>query len=207
MFVTLGGLLSGWVHLRLPRWELTQTPRDVALLALPIVSLATLAGVRMIAGRTERAGDLILTWLMAFLVGMHAVLLALGVGVLDDTRLAVPVGTGLLFLTLGPALAQLEHGSPLGIRVAGTLGSPEAWKQAHRRLGRRLAMAGLAAIGIAPLSTIGAMAALVLGAPLALAVTIVGAARAAVPDEETEAEPRQSPDGTVTATEDATGSG
>lgn len=210
MVVSAGGAFSLWVHLRLPQWELGQASRPVVLVALPLVALCTVAGVRLIAGPTGRGGDLVLTWLMAFLAGMHGVLLAVGVGILDDVLVAVPAITGLLFCTLGLVVAQLEPGSAMGIRVRSTLDDDQIWRRTHRRLGKLLAIAGGLGLLAAPFSPVVAMAAIVIGAPAALLVSILTAARSAGSVEHSGPAARQtSDDGAEAAPQpgDKTGAG
>lgn len=177
LVVALGAGLSLWIELTLPRWTFAAATRMPALAGLPVIAVLVLVGVRLVSGRTGRTGDLVLVWLMLFLMGMHVLLLALGVGLLSSLEIAVPMATGLLFVGLGPTLASLEPGSALGIRTQATLGSAVIWRRAHKELGIAFSLAGVAAMAAAAVSRVAAMGLLFGGPAVALVVTAVRAKR------------------------------
>lgn len=138
-------------------------PFSTELLAgLPLIALLTLVVVRTAAGPAGRMGDLVVTLLVAFIVGLHVLLLAVKLGLTDRFDVGVPVATAALFVALGPAIATLERGSPMGLRTPATLASAALWTRTHRRLGLAFGAAGVAG-----------GAALVLAEPW-IAVTVMG---------------------------------
>lgn len=191
--LALGTGLSVWVKLSFSSWRLGRLEPLIAMAALPVVAIFVLVGIRLMAGRMGRHGDLIVTWLMAFLMAMHAMLLGLGVGVLRDLSIAVPIGTGVLLVGLSLPMAALEFQSAMGIRISATLGDEAIWRRAHRLMGAGLAMSGISAGVLGPVWPFAAMGALVLGPALSLVSTAVAAKRWAssmTADEESPPAPR-----------------
>jgi uncharacterized membrane protein len=151
-------------------------PLSVEQLAgLPALAVLMLVVVRAAAGPSGRTGDLVVTLLAAFLVALHALLLASSLGVVEGERLGVPFAAAGLFVALAPVIATLEPSSPMGLRTRATLGSAAVWRRAHRRLGGAFAAAGILGAAAAWLGgEVSAVA--VMGGIPALAMLAAGAA-------------------------------
>ncbi len=104
--------------------------------------------------------------LVAFLVGVHAIVLSAGLGRPVNVALAVQVGVSLLLVLIGNVMGQLRHNYFVGIRTPWTLASEGVWTKTHRAAGRLWVAAGL--IGLA-----GAAAGPVAG--IAILLTALGA--------------------------------
>lgn len=142
--IVAGGALSALVSARA-----STAPAHELLVGLPILALLVLLVVRAAAGASGRVGDLVVVLLVAFLVGLHVLLLGAHLGITQRPEALVPLGTALLFVLLGPVVAGLECGSPMGLRTRATLASEVTWRRAHRSLGVAFAVAGVA--GVVPL--------------------------------------------------------
>ncbi|MCA9556194.1 MAG: SdpI family protein [Myxococcales bacterium] len=145
-----GLMLSAWVHTeRLPQHTTASAGKLAAVfLGVPALQILALVGLRKVlarAGRTSAMADLLVLWLVVFLFGLHAAILAVAVGMLESLGRGVPVAISLLLLGFGPALAFMEPGSPLGIRTRATLASPAAWRATHRFAAVVFGLAGLLA--------------------------------------------------------------
>jgi hypothetical protein len=118
---------------------------------VPLLALAvTLIGQRAeqtSASKLGRASALLLSWVITFLAAVHAMVLAQAIGKLDSVLVAMPPAIGVFFLGLGPLLAMLEPGSPMGIRTKATLGDSARWRKTHLVLGVLFAISG--GLGIA----------------------------------------------------------
>lgn len=195
-----GLLLSAFVYSRLPEnTQLDPLRGFISFLAVPAISLVGFGAIRLarrkvgaVAGRGE---DLVVAWVMTFLLGMHCLVLALSVGMIDSLERALPFATALLFVGLGPVLATLEHKSAMGIRTRATLASPAAWASTHRLLGWLFPIAGMAGLSAWWLSGWAALAVAVLPGVTALAAVIAyGQTRAISPVEHGAAESRPNED-------------
>lgn len=113
------------------------------LVGLPMLALLVVLVVRAAAGPGGRVGDLVVVLLVAFLIGLHGLLLGAHLGLTDRPEAWVPLGTALLFVMLGPVVAGLEPGSAMGLRTKATLAGAEPWRRAHRGLGVVFALAGV----------------------------------------------------------------
>jgi hypothetical protein len=194
-----GLMLSAWVHTeKLPRGH-GSSDGKVALifLAAPLLQAVALVGLRR-ALRSRGGGsgttDLLILWLVTFLFGLHAAVLAVAIGMLDSLARAIPVAVALLLVGFGPPLALLEPGSPMGIRTRATLGSPAAWRSTHRFAAVAFALAGLGALGGLALEGTAALYAALAPGLLALALAILrGALARGAADEHRGPEPRPTP--------------
>ncbi len=130
-----GVMLSAWVHtekfsadLKIELWKLL-----ALLLGVPAIQLLCLLLLRKVLKPHEaRSGDLLVLWLVTFLFGLHASILATAIGLIPSIGKAVPIAVTLLMLGIAPVLPSLEYKSPLGIRTRATLSDPELWRRAHR---------------------------------------------------------------------------
>lgn len=143
-----GVMLSAWVHteklspdLKIELWKLV-----LLLLGVPALQLLCLLLLRKVLQPHEaRSGDLLVLWLVTFLFGLHAAILATAIGLIASIGKAVPIAVALLMLGLAPVLGHLGYKSPLGIRTSATLSDPDAWRRAHRFATVCFFVAGLAA--------------------------------------------------------------
>lgn len=81
--------------------------------------------------------------LVAYLVGLHALLLLAATGRPVDVTAAVRVATSLLFVVLGNVLGQVRPNYFVGIRTPWTLASERVWVKTHRAAARAWVAGGL----------------------------------------------------------------
>ena len=144
-----GILLSAFVFLaKLPPAARLITPRTVAaFLGTPAIALTVLLGLRGASGdRSDRSTDLVIVWVVTFLFGVHAAVLAAVIGLVPSMKAVVPSAVAILLIGLGPAIGTLQPGSPLGIRTERTLRDDALWSRTHRILGWSLGLAGLCGV-------------------------------------------------------------
>lgn len=84
--------------------------------------------------------------LVAYLVGLHALVLLAASGRPVDVALAMRVAASLLFVVLGNILGQVRHNYFVGIRTPWTLASETVWIKTHRAAARAWVTAGLAGL-------------------------------------------------------------
>jgi hypothetical protein len=146
VLVLAGAALSVWVITAFPDG---QALRKHPLLAAgaPALAAAFVVLVRIAADRTGRTGDLIVSWLVSYLMAIHGILIATTLHMLGAVELPVMVATAVLFLGLGLAMPRLEPWSAIGIRVAWTR-DPDAWRTTHRALGTDFLLIGTLALGL-----------------------------------------------------------
>lgn len=147
--IAAGGLLSAWVYLtRLAPTGLRGLP--VLLWAGPAFSLVAWWTLRSIVDRYDadptRSADLAPVWVVVFLFGLHAAILAAILGLISSLDRAVPVGVAVFDVGIAAVLLTLAPGSVMGLRTAATLSSPRLWQRAHRWGSACLAAAGVAAL-------------------------------------------------------------
>lgn len=175
-------MLSAWIHTdKLPEdAEVAAATLALVFLSAPAAQIIGLLGLRAALARRppSRNADLLVLWLMTFLFGLHAAVLAVAIGMLSSLGRAVPLAVSLLLLGVGPVLAFLEPGSPLGIRTRATLADPAVWRRAHRFAAGAFVLAGLVApLGLL-LEGVVALYAAVAPALLVVAVSILRAGMA-----------------------------
>lgn len=88
---------------------------------------------------------------VAFLVGIHAIVLLAGLGRPVNVAFTVQIAISLLFVILGNVMGQVRHNYFVGIRTPWTLASEAVWTKTHRASGRVWVAAGL--IGLAGAAT------------------------------------------------------
>lgn len=170
-------MLSAWVHTHKlsPKVELATPKLLLLFLAVPVLQVVALGLLRrLLAPRPDsRGAEVMILWLMTFLFGLHAALLATAVGLIPSVARAVPVAISLLMLGIAPAVAYLEPNSPLGIRTKATLAHPETWRATHRFAALCFGVAGLLApIGLA-LPGLDGLSLAILPAVMAVALGII----------------------------------
>ena len=169
-------LLSAFVFfVKLPASAQVMTFRAAAaFLGAPITALVVLGALRFAtrgAPQPDRGGDLVVIWIVTFLFGLHAAILGAIVGMVPSLRAVVPAAVAFLLVGLGPAIATLSLGSPLGIRTPETLRDERLWLRTHRVTGGLIVVAGiLGLVGVG----IGGPWALVAGVGPAVVALLVG---------------------------------
>ena len=151
VLVLAGMALSAYVFFgKLPPAARVFQPRTLLLLlGTPVVSIGILLLLRgsvRLSGNADRSADLLIIWVLTFLFGVHAAVLATMLGMVGSLRAVVPSVVALLLLGLGPAVATLSPGSPLGIRTASTLADDHLWRRTHRLAGWLFGAAGLCGV-------------------------------------------------------------
>lgn len=110
-----------------------------------------------------RAYDVLRTAILAFLLGVHGVIVAKALGSSIDVLAAIGGLCGLLFVVVGNTLGKLRPNAYAGVRTPWTLTSKVSWTKTHR-------LAGFLYVGTGLLT--GAMA--LVSGPLAMGVLLVG---------------------------------
>lgn len=95
----------------------------------------------------ERVYDGLVLTLMAFLVGVHAIVLAFNLGYDVPIELAVGAGTGALAIVIGFAFDHVERNWVVGVRNPWTLSDETVWVETHDRAATTFKLAG--ALGVA----------------------------------------------------------
>jgi len=141
-------------------------PKTVALALTPAIMLVV-AGILAVVGRKadSRGYDATALGTQVFLLYVHGVMIAAGLGVPVSIERAVPFGISLLFAYLGLFMPGLPPNPVMGIRTRRTLSDPELWRRTHVFAGRLFVVGGLA---LAALSFAGASFWLVFAGFLAL---------------------------------------
>lgn len=194
--IWVGLMLSAWVHSdKLSEADAGAARLAAVMLAVPTLQVVLLVGLRRVLDRrgAGRGADLVVLWLMTFLFGLHAAVLATAIGMLDSIGRAVPVAVGLLMFGLGPGLTALEPGSPLGIRTRSTLASTQVWRRVHRFAAGSFLVAGLIAPFGLLFEGLDALYVAVAPALLAVSVSILRGGIKPPPEDEAPAE-RPTPD-------------
>jgi uncharacterized membrane protein len=111
--------------------------------------------------------------LVAFLVGLHVLMLLGPLGVPVDMDRIVRVTLPLLFAALGNRFGRLRHNWFFGIRVPWTLESEEVWTRTHRMAGRLWVAGGLLLLPAALLPSLPGSVVMMTGVAVMTVVPIV----------------------------------
>jgi|KBSSwiStaDraftv2_1062776.scaffolds.fasta_scaffold784551_2 uncharacterized membrane protein len=155
--------LSIWAYPRLPptvatHWNLRGTPDGfssrfvaVAIGPLLIIGITLLFNVLpKVDPRRENYLSFLSTYwlfanaLMVFMLIIHAVVLASGMGYSVRIDRLMPLFVGLLFVVIGNYLTRVEPNWFVGIRTPWTLSSDRVWRKTHRTGGWLMVLGGLA---------------------------------------------------------------
>ena len=181
--------LGVWAWPRLParvptHWNIHGVPdwyssRLVAVLLMPGIVLALNGLFRILPLLDPRRVNyekfqdtywLIANALVLFLLGVHALVIANGLGYPVAMARLMPVGIGLLFIVLGNSLARVQPTWFVGIRTPWTLSSDTVWRKTHRTGGFTFVIGGGVMITAAFVS--GALVWVLLAAAAVLAVAV-----------------------------------
>jgi len=155
--------LSVWAYQSLPptvatHWNLRGTPDGfssrfvaVAIGPLLIIGITLLFNVLpKVDPRRENYLSFLSTYwlfanaLMVFMLIIHAVVLASGMGYSVRIDRLMPLFVGLLFVVIGNYLTRVEPNWFVGIRTPWTLSSDRVWRKTHRTGGWLMVLGGLA---------------------------------------------------------------
>ncbi|HXH63747.1 MAG TPA: SdpI family protein [Gemmatimonadales bacterium] len=191
-FAILAGLASIWAYPQLPEriathWSFSGQPNGyssrafaawfapamIAVLALLFQILPKIDPKRR---NYEKFGDAY--WLLAnvlpfFLLCVHVMLLANGLGYPAPVGRLIPVGVGLLFIVLGNYLPRIQPNWFVGVRTPWTMSSDTVWRQTHRTAGWVFVTAGFVMLTGAVLPRVVYLPLLVVTVVLAPLVPIV----------------------------------
>lgn len=162
VIAALAVALSVWAYPQLPptvatHWSLNGTPdnfssRAWAIAIIPIV-LVVMTGLFNVLPKIDPrhanyAKFLSTYWLFAnsiivFMLVVHALILASGLGYPVKIGRLMPVGVGLLFVILGNYLTRVEPNWFIGIRTPWTLSSDTVWRKTHRTGGWLMVIGGM----------------------------------------------------------------
>lgn len=163
VIAALAVALSIWAYPSLPptvatHWNLRGTPdgfssRFVAVAIGPLL----IAGITLLFNvlpkldpRRENYLSFVSTyWLFAnaivvFMLIVHAVVIAAGLGYSVRIDRLMPLFVGLLFVVIGNYLTRVEPNWFVGIRTPWTLSSDRVWRKTHRTGGWLMVLGGLA---------------------------------------------------------------
>ena len=121
-------------------------PKALALAMLPAVMAALLvvfeAVRRGMPEGARRPSDAIGLVTMLFLLFVHAVTIAVGLGHAVRVERVVPFGIALLFVAMGAFMEHVPQNRFVGVRTPWTLKSPEVWRTTHRFTARFFGVGG-----------------------------------------------------------------
>ncbi len=158
----LAAALSLWAYPRLPEsvathWNLHGQPDDYssrlfAAFGVPLV-IVGIAGLFQVLPKLDpRQANypkfLGTYWLIAnavilFMAGVHALIIASGLGANISVTRVIPLGVAVLLVVLGNYLTRVEPNWFVGIRTPWTLSSDAVWRKTHRTAGWVFVAGGL----------------------------------------------------------------
>ncbi|MGH8932534.1 MAG: SdpI family protein [Egibacteraceae bacterium] len=122
--------------------------------------------------RSAKAYRACMLAILAFLVGVHGLIILNGVGRPVPVVRAINGGAGLLFVVIGNYLGKTRSNWFFGVRTPWTLSSERSWGKTNRLAGRGFAMLGILVIVAALLGSPVAMLAVIFGGLTLLAVAL-----------------------------------
>lgn len=109
--------------------------------------------------------------LILFLVVIHLVTVAQGVGYAVPVGMVISLGIGILFIVIGNVLGTVRSNFMFGVRTPWTLSSDRSWDRTHRLVGRLFVATGI----VVAITSLTGQLALTLGVMLVMiAVTLIG---------------------------------
>lgn len=153
--------VSIWAYPQLPplvatHWGLRGTPngfssRGLAVSIMP-VAILVLTGLFSVLPKLDPRGEnyrkflgtywLIVNAVIAFMLVVHGMIMANGLGYPVRIERVIPFGIGLLFIVLGNFLTRVEPNWFVGIRTPWTLSSDTVWRKTHRTGGWLMVIGG-----------------------------------------------------------------
>jgi uncharacterized membrane protein len=153
--------VSIWAYPQLPpivatHWGLHGTPngfssRGMAVSIMP-VAILVLTGLFNVLPKLDPRGEnyrkflgtywLIVNAVIAFMLVVHGMIIANGLGYAVRIERVMPFGIGLLFIVLGNFLTRVEPNWFVGIRTPWTLSSDTVWRKTHRTGGWLMVIGG-----------------------------------------------------------------
>lgn len=145
-------------------WSITGEPdryggKFEGLLGPPLIALGLYALLLLLPRIDPRYAHYARFWgvylvlrtvIVAFMAGVHGVIVLWARGVPVDTGLVVLLMIGLLLMVIGNYLGKLRSTWFVGIRTPWTLSSEESWNKTHRLGGRAFVGLGLALMIVSP---------------------------------------------------------
>jgi uncharacterized membrane protein len=122
-------------------------PKGVALALMPAIMGVLVFVLAIFARRTEgpsrTAFEATSAGTQLFLLFVHGVMIAAGLGVAVPVERAIPFGISLLFAFIGLFMPRLAPNPVMGIRTRRTMSDPELWRATHVFAGRLFVAGGL----------------------------------------------------------------
>lgn len=114
------------------------------LVSLFAVALATALSPRGYAIESQRGvyQGLVLATLL-FLLAVHAMIIAIGLGATVPVERVIPLGISLLLVAFGALVSKVTPNFFMGVRTPWTLTNPENWKATHRFASRVFVLGGV----------------------------------------------------------------
>jgi uncharacterized membrane protein len=191
VFAAAALAVSIWAYPRLPatvptHWNLRgevdgYSSRLMAVALMPGVILI-MTGIFLVLPRIDPRGAnyakfldtywLLMNGLLAFMVALHVVFIAKGLGAAVNITRVVTIGGGLMFVLLGNYLGRVQSNWFLGIRTPWTLSSETVWRKTHRTAAWLFVTGGIVVVIVGLLRPVGylpllaVMAAIVAGIPI-----------------------------------------
>jgi uncharacterized membrane protein len=131
--------------------------RDVAMVLMPAITLATLVGCLWILPRllpksasierSQTVYGVIMVAVTALLAVCFAGIVMTAAGKAPDMLKIVLVGTGLLFILIGNYMPKMRRNWLMGIRTPWTLADERVWDKTHRFSGPLFMLSGVITLG------------------------------------------------------------
>ena len=139
----LSGETDGWSSRFAATWMI---PLVMAFMVLIFKVLPHIDPRRANYEKFQGAYDAIVIVIMAFMLGMHLLLLATGSGYNLPVARIVPAAVGVMFILLGVMLPKAHPNWFVGIRTPWTLSSDVSWERTHRLGGTLFLLSGALSI-------------------------------------------------------------
>lgn len=192
IITAVAAAVSVWAYPRLPEtvpthWNLHGQPdgyssRLVGVVVMPAALLA-MAGLFQVLPRIDPRGAnyakfpdtywFLVNGVLAFMLALHAVLLAIAMGWDVNVNRVILVGGGALFVLVGNYLGRIESNWFLGIRTPWTLSSDTVWRKTHRTAAWLFVAGGLVAVAIGVVRPVGHLTVLAVTAAIVAGIPVV----------------------------------
>jgi uncharacterized membrane protein len=139
----MSGEADGWSSRFSVAWML---PLVMAVMVVIFRGLPHVDPRRANYEKFRGAYDAIVIVILAFMLGMHFLLLATGSGYVLPVARIVPGSVGVMFIVLGVLLPKAHPNWFVGIRTPWTLSSDVSWERTHRLGGTLFLLSGVLAL-------------------------------------------------------------